>query len=95
MGLPFADPLKRTIEYRIHESTLDPERVSHWIRVCLGLVENADTVPRVEFEAFLREHIGDPPDEFDLVVVLLTLGLGEEAVYYALRELRKGIAAGP
>ncbi|KAA8567326.1 hypothetical protein EYC84_010357 [Monilinia fructicola] len=38
--LPYEDS-KRTIEFRIHHGTLDPDAILHWLHFCIKLVEKA------------------------------------------------------
>jgi hypothetical protein len=78
-------PNKKTVEFRQHESTLDPERVANWARLCVGLVEFADTVDEDALHGFLERHIDHSPDEFATGQVLTALGMGHLAAYYVPR----------
>ncbi|KAH6669358.1 putative amidoligase enzyme-domain-containing protein, partial [Halenospora varia] len=66
---------KKTIEFRQHESTLDPERVVNWIRFCVGLVEYAESVDMRDLKPFLYEHIDHEPADFDIAKVIEALGM--------------------
>ena len=63
----------------------DPKRVSHWIRICVGLVETADSTATAKMTQFLRDHVDESVQEFELADVLLAMGLCHEAVFYTLR----------
>jgi hypothetical protein len=73
---------KQTIEFRQHESTLDPDRVGNWIATCVGLVELPFRESKEEIEALLRAHVNDDVEKFDVVKVLLALNLTAPAEYY-------------
>jgi len=76
------DTTKNTIEFRQHESTLDPERATNWARFCVGCLEFADTVPREALEKFLKKHILDSPTDFTIGQVLTALGMPYLAPFY-------------
>lgn len=73
--------LSRTLEFRGHEGTLNPERIVNWINVCAGLVEFADTVKDHLLDAFLRRHVDD--QNFTVIDLLKAIGRPNEAEYYA------------
>lgn len=77
------DPLKQTIEVRLHESTLDPEAIYHWIHVFIGLVKFADVVNTTNLEKWLRDHVEDGFDVYDPFQLLNALKLPHQAGYYA------------
>lgn len=77
---------KKTIEFRQHEATLDPERVVNWINVCVGLVEFANTVDSDSLDKFLSSHIDDNKD-FTVIDLLRAIGRPVEAVFYEKRGL--------
>lgn len=52
-----AEKAKKTIEFRQHEGTLDPEAVTQWIRVSVRLVEFAEEVRPEILRVWLKEHI--------------------------------------
>ena len=66
--------LKRTVEFIQQEATLYPERVAHWIQLCVGLVELAGKVDRVELEIALRSTIDSTDEEAPVTAVLEWLG---------------------
>ncbi|TAQ86869.1 hypothetical protein B7494_g4839 [Chlorociboria aeruginascens] len=77
--------VKRTIEFRQHESTLDPIRITNWITVCHGLVEFCDTIETSRIEKFLRQHIDESPEEYSIIQMLNDIGLSPQADFYASR----------
>jgi hypothetical protein len=82
---PFEAQPKRTIEFRQHKMTLDPETVGHWISTCRGLVVaaiQADREDRSGFHAFLRRHIDHSPAQFSLPDLLKHFDLAPEAEFY-------------
>jgi len=79
------DPNKRTVEFRQHESTLDPERVANWARLCVGLVEFVNAVDEDALHVFLERHIEDSPKDFTIEQVLAALGMPDLASYYMSR----------
>lgn len=85
LAIPFKFDLKRTVEYRQHESTLDPEAVGHWLHLCAGLVDFAEKMQPQVLEPFLRENVGKSLEECDLVRVLMEVGLPAQADYYGGR----------
>jgi hypothetical protein len=76
---------KHTIEFRQHESTLDPESIANWIRLCVGLVEVPFRDSRESIESLLRVHVSETVQEFDVVKVLLELNLTAQAEFYDTR----------
>jgi hypothetical protein len=78
-------PPGRTVEFRQHEMTLDPERVGYWISTCRGLVSaaiHADKGDKDGFHAFLRQHIDHTPAQFTLPDLLSRFDLGPQAEFY-------------
>jgi len=73
---------KNTVEFRQHASTFDPQEIAHWIRLCVGFLEFADTVEKSTLRPFLEAHINDKIEDFGLENALLSLGLPREAEYY-------------
>lgn len=45
---------KRTIEFRQHEGSLDPEEIEQWVAVCVGIVHFADLVKSDKLFSFLK-----------------------------------------
>ena len=80
---------RKTIEFRLHESTLDTERVGHWIRLCVGLVEFADSVEDNALERFLQENVNASIEDFSVESLLKALRLPVQARYYGERIARK------
>lgn len=66
---------KNTVEFRQHESTLDPIRATNWARLCIGLLEFSDTVSREALDPFLRRHIESSPEEFTIGQILTAGGM--------------------
>ncbi|EPE28142.1 hypothetical protein GLAREA_04933 [Glarea lozoyensis ATCC 20868] len=80
-----AHPIKKTMESRQHQMTLDPERVCHWISTCHGLVKEAcalNSRNKFGFRYFLYLNIDHTPKEFDLPDLLKYFGLFQEAAFY-------------
>ncbi|TGO89373.1 hypothetical protein BPOR_0112g00040 [Botrytis porri] len=102
---PYPDPFKHTIEFRQHEATTVPQRIERWLNICCRLVEiarqtaSASDEEKNVFHAFLLNHVNDDVDDFGLVILLVNMGLTEEAGYYgveialnpALRPRRKSM----
>lgn len=79
------DP-KKTIEFRQHESTLDPDRVYHWTKLCVGLVNFAHNTSLDSLRSFLVLHMDDPPEEFTVVKVLTAIGLPPQSLFYSTKK---------
>ena len=82
-----ADPVKKTIEFRQHEGTLDPAAVEHWIKLCVGIVGFAHKVDLKILSSFLSLHIDDKLEEFGLVHLLKALGLAAQMLFYGSKPL--------
>lgn len=76
------DDLKKTIEFRQHEGTLDPKAVYNWAKVCVNLVEFAQEVPTPKLQAWLRWNINQKVEEYPAVAVLYALKIPRCALYY-------------
>ena len=76
---------KKTIEFRQHEATLDPEQVKHWIQTCVGLVEFAYKVDSSKLTTFLRENVDLDITQCTITKVLEEIGLHDDFLYYAWR----------
>jgi hypothetical protein len=76
------DDLKKTIEFRQHEGTLDPKAVYNWAKVCVNLVEFAQEVPTPKLQAWLRWNINQKVEEYPAVAVLYALKIPQCALYY-------------
>jgi len=79
------DP-KKTIEFRQHESTLDPDRVYNWMKLCVGLVDFAHRASLSALKPFLLLHVDDLPEEFTVVKVLTAIGLSPQAMFYSTKK---------
>lgn len=91
---PFGEyDLKRTIEFRQHEATLDADRVENWIRVCEGIMRYAKNTPFANVERFCRANADRSIEKFTLRHFLVELGLRNQALYYEI-EIRKRKANG-
>jgi hypothetical protein len=66
--------LKRTIEFRQYESTLNYETVAEWIEFCVRLVEFADDASPGLLYPWLRAHIGETAEQYTLTQVALKIG---------------------
>jgi hypothetical protein len=88
---PFRETVKRTIEFREHEGTLDPERIEHWIRVCTGIVKYARDAPSEEVRKFCKEHVDKGLKKCGLGKVLAPLGVEDSKAFYEGRILRDEI----
>lgn len=73
---------KPTIEFRQHDATLDPTVVNNWTKLCVGLLEFADTVDPNILRAYLERHIDESPEEFPIEKILYGLGMPDIAEYY-------------
>ncbi|KAF8853496.1 hypothetical protein BDZ45DRAFT_598464 [Acephala macrosclerotiorum] len=83
------DKTKQTIEIRLHESTLNPEAIYHWVHVFKGVVGFANVIEGPDLETWLRDHIGQAPDYYDPFRLLNALRLPHQAGYYATKTLLK------
>ncbi|KAJ8060766.1 hypothetical protein OCU04_011070 [Sclerotinia nivalis] len=87
---PYPDPFKHTIEFRQHEATTIPKRIERWLNICCRLVDvarqtaSASDEEKEIFYKFLQDHIGEDVEEFGLVILLVNLGLMQEAEFYSL-----------
>jgi hypothetical protein len=81
--------IKQTIEFRQHESMLDPVAINHWKKLCVGLVDFAHRVPLEILAPFLLLHIDDDLEEFDIVQVLRRIGLPPHMLFYSSKPLHK------
>lgn len=79
---PFEEEVKRTIEFRQHEGTLEPECIEHWLRVCIGLVRYACDVRRKWNEEFCLKNVVLPLEKCTLLDVLTSCNQSAGAVYY-------------
>ncbi|KAF7924481.1 hypothetical protein EAE99_006429 [Botrytis elliptica] len=54
---PFPNPVKRTIEFRAHEGSMDSETVLNWVSFVVELVSWAHKINRQDLKIFLSKHI--------------------------------------
>lgn len=73
---------KKTIEFRQHEGTIDPTRVTNWVRFCVGLMELADTCVPQYLRKFLNRNIDDRLHIMNMGMICSALGMYEIAEYY-------------
>ncbi|RDW79817.1 hypothetical protein BP6252_04455 [Coleophoma cylindrospora] len=85
---------KKTVEFRQHEGSLDEDVISHWIHVCVGIVQFCRcTSDTAEFDALFDKmtvyedvHELQPDANRTTVIDLLkAIGLEDQAEYYATR----------
>ncbi|TGO23836.1 hypothetical protein BPAE_0120g00150 [Botrytis paeoniae] len=55
---PFPHPVKRTIEFRAHEGSMNSETVLNWVSFVVELVSWAHKINRQDLKIFLSKHIG-------------------------------------
>lgn len=56
----------------------------HWIKVCIGLVEFAYTVPFQVLEPFLRAYFNDRNEDFSIAQVVKAIGLPSQSLFYSM-----------
>lgn len=76
------DEVKRTIEFRQHEGTLDPEAVYHYVKACVNFVEFAQEVSTPKLREWLRRTIDMNVEEFPAVALLHAMKMPHSALYY-------------
>jgi hypothetical protein len=74
----------KTIEFRQHESTLEPAHVANWILFCVGIVEFIDSgVSDEELKSFYWVHIKANKGEYSILQFLKEdIGLPISNEYY-------------
>ncbi|KAI9642373.1 hypothetical protein NHQ30_009177 [Ciborinia camelliae] len=79
---------KRTVEFRHHHGTLDPDAMFNWIHVCIKLVKKACLAKDDELFAQLRQDVSRPIGfghrELSTVDFLMWLGCPAQAYYYGI-----------
>ncbi|KAF5874203.1 uncharacterized protein Bfra_004209 [Botrytis fragariae] len=80
---------KRTIEFRQHEATLDTERISQWIRACVGIVKASAAADPAVLDPYLRLLAQTKREKLRVWDILKELGLEGSGVYYKARMLRE------
>lgn len=73
---------KKTIEFRQHEGTIDPTRVTNWVRFCAGLMEFADTCEPETLRKFTARNIHDRLNIMNMKMICDALGMWDIAQYY-------------
>ncbi|TGO26050.1 hypothetical protein BPAE_0067g00220 [Botrytis paeoniae] len=81
--------IKRTIEFRQHEATLDTERITQWIRVCVGLVKASAAADPAVLDPYLRLLVQTKREKLRVWDILKELGLESSGNYYKARMLRE------
>jgi hypothetical protein len=76
------DESKRTIEFRQHEGTLDPEAIYFWSKTCVNFVEFAQEVSTPKLRAWLRWTIDEKVENYPAVAVLYAMKIPTCALYY-------------
>lgn len=76
------ESIKRTIEFRQHEATLDAERVKQWVRVCVGLVKASASAEPTILDPYLRKLVHTKREKLRVGDILSELGLKTSGVYY-------------
>ncbi|ESZ93267.1 hypothetical protein SBOR_6367 [Sclerotinia borealis F-4128] len=79
------EKVKKTIEFRQHQSTLDDEEVYHWITVCRSLVYMTSVVDEEDLIEFCKKYINETVEEFSITEVLMAINLPVQAYYYGVR----------
>ncbi|KAM0134434.1 hypothetical protein ACHAO1_005646 [Botrytis cinerea] len=80
---------KRTIEFRQHEATLDTERITQWIRVCVGLVKASAAADPAVLDPYLRLLVQTKREKLRVWEILKESGLETPGIYYKARMLRE------
>ncbi|ESZ91770.1 hypothetical protein SBOR_7840 [Sclerotinia borealis F-4128] len=79
---------RRTIEFRHHHGTLDPDAILNWIHVCIKFVEKACFANDDELFKQLRQDVSKPigfgDGELSTVDFLMWLGCPSQAYYYGI-----------
>ncbi|CAG8951866.1 hypothetical protein HYFRA_00005670 [Hymenoscyphus fraxineus] len=78
---PGATEARTVVEFRGHKPTLDPEVVNNWIKLCVGLLEFADTVDKDVLLDHLKRE-GNHSAERDIRSILHGLGMQQLAEFY-------------
>lgn len=73
--------IKRTIEFRQHAGTLDPEVIVNWATVCATLLKIAGEISEAGLYSFLRDNLRDERT-FTAVDLIGKIGLERKAEYY-------------
>ncbi|KAM0310249.1 hypothetical protein ACHAO8_008273 [Botrytis cinerea] len=86
LKLPY-ETENRTIEFRLHPGTLDPEAILHWVHFCIKVTEKACLIKN-ENELYLHlrrdveKPIGTGEEDCSTVDFLMWLDCPDQAYYY-------------
>ncbi|TEY83835.1 hypothetical protein BOTCAL_0024g00440 [Botryotinia calthae] len=84
---PYQDG-KRTIEFRHHHGSLDPEAILNWVQVCIKFVEKACFAKSDDLLAQLRQDVSKPigfgKGDLSAIDFLMWLGCPAQAYYYGI-----------
>ncbi|KAF7863115.1 hypothetical protein EAF04_007198 [Stromatinia cepivora] len=72
----------RTIEFRQHEATIDTERVTQWIRTCVGLVKVSAAADPAILDPYLQLLVQTKREKLRVGDILKELGLETSGAYY-------------
>ncbi|KAF7886621.1 uncharacterized protein EAF01_011299 [Botrytis porri] len=86
LKLPYESE-KRTIEFRLHPGTLDPEAMLNWVHFCIKVTEKACLIKNEnELYELLRRDVENPvgtaEEDCSTVDFLIWLGCPAQAYYY-------------
>jgi hypothetical protein len=73
---------KKTVEFRQHEGSIDPNAVANWARFCVGLVEFAESRDSKTMKTFLDDYIHIHKDDLSIMQITEDLGMPDIAQYY-------------
>ena len=73
------DEVKRTIEFRQHEGTLDSEAVYHYVKTCVNFDKFAQEVSTPKLREWLRRTIDTKVEDFPAVAVLHSMKIPHSA----------------
>jgi hypothetical protein len=85
LARPYESPIKRTVEFRQHEGTLDSARVIAWIATVAGLVDfaTAADIGRLEDLLTAQAELQDSGGlSYSVTELFRAIGLTESATYY-------------
>ncbi|CAD6447130.1 b08c9a71-108c-486b-86c2-53296ade42aa [Sclerotinia trifoliorum] len=87
--IDFTTGSKRTIEFRLHQGTLDPDAILHFIHLCIKLTEKACLTKNQDalierLRNDVEKPIGLGDQECSTVDMLMWLGCPAQAYYYGI-----------
>lgn len=92
---PYAHPVKRTIEFRQHEGSMDSETVLNWVCFVVELVSWAHKISRQDLKIFLSKYVDSPESSYSVEDLFKEIGFPESFVKFyqlkisRLREIEK------